>query len=351
MAEKSVSQNPALAQSRSNSFAGITQHIDSQIIGLVIALIVLVIGIGSQAPDTFFLPRNLLNIGLSVSIIGLAAVAQTLVMLSGGLDVAIGSTVGLTGVMVALVLSEFDTLPLLSSISTDELLVTLVACIVGLLFGTFLGFINGALITWGRLNPVIATLGTLSAYKGIAFVITNGQAIGVINRTFNSIGSVQVFGAIPLPLIIMLLVSLSIYILLRFTDIGRNIYALGGNAAAARLSGISLNRYRLFIYALSGTIAGVAAIVLTARTNSGQPASGSQGLEFAAITAAVLGGTALSGGKGTVLGTLLAVIIIGTLNNGMTLLGVQTFWQEVARGLLLIVATLIQVWRTRERAV
>ena len=351
MAEKSVSQNPALTQGRSNPLGGIGQYIDSQILGLVIALIVLVALIGSQVPETFFLPRNLLNIGLAVSIIGLAAVAQTLVMLSGGLDVAIGSTVGLTGVIVALAISEFERLPILPMIGTSDTFVMLVAVIVGLVFGTFLGFINGALITWGRLNPVIATLGTLSAFKGIAFVITNGSAVGVINREFNSIGSVQVFGSIPLPLIIMLFVSVLIYILLRFTDIGRNIYALGGNAAAARLSGISLNRYRLFIYALSGTIAGVAAIVLTARTNSGQPASGSQGLEFAAITAAVLGGTALSGGKGTVFGTLLAVVIIGTLNNGMILLGVQTFWQEVARGLLLIVATLIQVWRTRERTV
>jgi ribose transport system permease protein len=148
----------------------------------------------------------------------------------------------------------------------------------------------------------------------------------------------------------MLAISFLVYVLLRFTDIGRNIYAMGGNPTAARLAGINLNRYRLFLYTLSGLIAGVAAVILTARAQSGQPLSGSQGLEFQSITAAVLGGTALSGGKGTIVGTLLGVLIIGTLNNGMTLLGVQTFWQEVARGVLLIVATLIQIWQAREKS-
>jgi ribose/xylose/arabinose/galactoside ABC-type transport system permease subunit len=324
-------------------------QIDPQIIGLVIALIVLVILIGSQQGDKFFLPRNLLNIGLSISLIGLTAVAQTLVMLSGGLDVSIGSTVGLTAVFAAIAMRDFSQLPLLGTSDASPAVIALFAVLVGLVCGTILGFVNGALITWGRLNPVIATLGTLSVYKGLAYVVTNGSAVGVINREFNSIGSQQILG-IPLPLIILLFVSLIIYILLRFTDIGRNIYAMGGNPQAARLSGINLNRYKLFIYSLSGTIAGVTAIVLTARTNSGQPESGSESLTFASITAAVLGGTALSGGKGTVFATLLAVILIGTLNNGMILLGVPTFWQEVARGMLLVIATLIQVWRTRERA-
>jgi ribose/xylose/arabinose/galactoside ABC-type transport system permease subunit len=268
-------------------------------------------------------------------------------MLSGGLDVSIGSTVGLAAVVAAIAIRDFSKIPIVSSISSSNPYVAGVAVIVGILMGTFLGFINGMLITVGRLNPVIATLGTLSVFKGIAFVITDGRAIGVINKDFNSIGSSQVVG-IPVPLIIMIIVSVLVFILLRYTDIGRNIYAMGGNPVAARLSGINLNRYKLGIYMLCGSIAGLASIILTARTNSGQPASGSQGLEFASITAAVLGGTALSGGKGSVLGTFLAVIIIGTLNNGMILLGVQTFWQEVARGMLLVVATLIQIWRTRE---
>ncbi len=347
MAEKSLAQEPTSAQRRQNILGQINTYVDPQIIGLVIALALLVAFIGSQQGDKFFLTRNLLNIGLSVSIIGLVAIAQTLVMLSGGLDVSIGSSVGLAAVVAALVVRDFEILPVVSSIGHSETYIAAVAVIAGILAGAGLGCINGLLITVGRLNPVIATLGTLSVFKGIAFVITNGQAIGVLNQEFNSIGSRQIEG-IPLPLIIMLVLSLLVYILLRFTDIGRNIYAMGGNPVAARLSGINLNRYKLGNYILCGAIAGIAAVILTARTNSGQPASGSQGLEFQSITAAVLGGTALSGGKGSILGTLLAVIIIGTLNNGMILMGVQAFWQEVARGLLLVIATLIQIWRVRE---
>lgn len=348
MTDKTISQEQRdVRVGITNIFSSVNQYIDPQIIGLILALALLVAGIGSQEGDKFFLTRNLLNIGLSVSIIGLVAVAQTLVMLSGGLDVSIGSAVGLAAVIAALAIRDFQTLPILPSLGDSPIYIAAVAVLTGILVGMGLGLINGLLITVGRLNPVIATLGTLSVFKGIAFVITNGQAIGVVNKDFNSIGSKQI-GGIPLPLLIMLTISLLVFILLRFTDIGRNIYAMGGNPIAARLSGINLNRYKLGIYMLCGAIAGVASIILTARTNSGQPASGSQGLEFQSITAAVLGGTALSGGKGSILGTLLAVIIIGTLNNGMILLGVQTFWQEVARGMLLVVATLIQIWRTRE---
>ena len=344
MAEQTTSTEQT---QRSNPLETLRNYLDPQIIGLVIALALLVGYIGSQEGDKFFLTRNLLNIGLSVSIIGLVAVAQTLVMLSGGLDVSIGSAVGLSAVVAALVIRDFQSLPVISSISSSDPYVAGVAVLVAILVGAGLGLINGSLITVGGLNPVIATLGTLSVFKGIAFVITNGRAIGVQNRDFNSLGSEQVLG-IPLPLIIMLVIALAVFVLLRFTDIGRNIYAMGGNPVAARLSGINLNYYKASIYVLAGAVAGVAAVILTARTNSGQPASGSQGLEFASITAAVLGGTALSGGKGTILGTILAVFIIGTLNNGMILMGVQTFWQEVARGMLLIVATLIQIWRVRQ---
>jgi len=324
----------SIAGEREARGQSITRRIGAQNLGLVIALVVIVVLIGSQKGEIFFTSRNLLNIGAAVALIGVVSIAQTMVMLSGGLDVSIASTVGLTSVAVAMSLRDMNN--------------PVIALLVGLLVGSILGFINGALITWGKLNPVIATLGTLSVYRGIGFVITNGQAIGVTNNDFNAIAS-KVF-EIPIPLLILIVMSAIFIVFLRYTDIGRNIYALGGNSVAARLAGINLNRYRLFLYTLSGLIAGVGAIILTARAQSGQPASGSQGLEFQSITAAVLGGTALSGGKGTIVGTLLGVLIIGTLNNGMILVGVQTFWQEVARGLLLVVATLIQIWQMREKA-
>jgi ribose transport system permease protein/L-arabinose transport system permease protein len=317
----------------SGIYEWLKHNIGIQNLGLLLVLLVLVIFIGSQQGDKFFRPVNILNIGLSVSLLGLVAIAQTFVMLSGGLDVSLGSAVGLGSVAAAggIVLTSSPWGGIAGAIITCGL------C----------GLLNGVIITYGRLNPVITTLGTLYVFRGIAYIITDAQPIGVLDQNFNAIGSGR-FLEIPTPLLVLLAVSLIFMIFLRYTDIGRNIYAMGGNPIAARLAGINLNRYRLGIYVLSGVIAGIAAIILTARTNSGQPASGSIGLEFQAITAAVLGGTALSGGKGTIIGTLLGVIVIGTLNNGMILMGVETFWQELARGVLLIVATLVQVWQMRE---
>jgi ribose transport system permease protein/L-arabinose transport system permease protein len=321
------------ADTSPNILEWLRRHVGIQNLGLLITLAILVIFIGSQQGDKFFRPVNILNIGLSVSLLGLVAIAQTFVMLSGGLDISLGSAVGLGSVAAAY-----------GIMATGSPWGGIVGAI---LVCSLCGLLNGVIITYGRLNPVITTLGTLYVFRGIAYIITDAKPIGVQNAHFNAIGSGRLLD-IPIPLLVLAVVSVIFMIFLRYTDVGRNIYAMGGNPVAARLSGINLNRYRLGIYVLSGVIAGIAAIILTARTNSGQPASGSIGLEFQAITAAVLGGTALSGGKGTIMGTLLGVIVIGTLNNGMILMGIETFYQELARGVLLIVATLIQVWQTRE---
>lgn len=309
-----------------------TRAVDPQLLGLAIALGVLILVIGMQVPDKFFRFSNLLNIGQAVTLIGLTALASTVVIISGGLDISIGSIVGLCSAAAALAM-----------VAVDNAAFGILAA-VG--FGLSAGLVNGLLITVGRINPVITTLGTLSAYRGVAWIMTGGYAVGVTNKLFNSIGSGELLG-IPVPLVILIVVAVLFHIFLSYTDIGRNIFAIGGNPTAARLAGISLNRYKLGIYMLSGLCAALAAIVLTARTNSGQPASGSAGLELEAITAAVLGGTAMSGGVGSVIGTMLGVLIIGTLNNGMILLNVPSFYQFVARGVLLIVAMLIQNWRTR----
>lgn len=322
-----------LVTASANVLEWLRRNVGIQNLGLLITLLILVLFIGSQVGDRFFRPVNILNIGLSVSILGLVAIAQTFVMLSGGLDISLGSAVGLGSVAAAYGIQATGS-PW--------------GGIAGaLIVGALCGLANGTIITYGRLNAVITTLGTLYVFRGIAYIVTDAKPIGVLDPHFNAIGSGRVLD-IPIPLLVLITVSVVFMVFLRFTDIGRNIYAMGGNPVAARLSGIPLNRYRLGTYVLSGMIAGVAAIILTARTNSGQPASGSIGLEFQAITAAVLGGTALSGGKGTIIGTLLGVIVIGTLNNGMILMGIETFYQELARGVLLIVATLIQVWQTRE---
>lgn len=294
-------------------------------LGLLAALLALGLIITLQSPN-FLTATNLLNIALAVSLLGIVAIAQTVVITSGGLDISVGSIAGLASVTTAIAIGAAEA--------------AWAGVAAGIAIGTLAGLGNGLVITVGRVNPVIATLATFSAYRGFAFIVTDGRAVGVTDAAFNALGSGRLW-FIPIPVIALVGVAIGFAVLLRLTDIGRNIYAMGANPAAARLAGINLDRYKLGIYALSGAAAGLAGVLLTARTTSGQPASGSQGLELEAITAAVLGGAALSGGRGSVAGALLGVLIIGTLSNGMILLKVPTFYQLVAKGLLLIFAIVL----------
>jgi ribose transport system permease protein/L-arabinose transport system permease protein len=197
-------------------------------------------------------------------------------------------------------------------------------------------------VTAFKLNAVIATLATYSAYQGFAYLVTNGVSISVSNSAFNNIGSGTVFG-IPISVVILAVVALALIAFMRTTDIGRNIYAMGGNPIAARLAGIPVERYKLGIYGFAGLIAGLAGVILTARTTAGQPGSGTQDLALTSITAVLLGGTALAGGRGTIFGTVLGVLIIGTLDDGLILLNISSFYQLVAQGTVLIFAVIIQV--------
>ena len=303
--------------------------VGAQNLGLLLALALLVVIIRAQSPY-FFLSSNLLNIGSAISILGVLAIVQTVVIVSGGLDISVGSTAGLTSVVTATVLAD----------ASGVGLGLLVGLGVGLAAGTF----NGVLITYGRVNPVIATLATFSGFRGAALLVTNGNSVGVANTSFNHIGAGRLIG-LPIPFVILLGVAAAFFVGLRYTDLGRNVYAMGGNATAARLAGINLARYKLGVYMLSGLIAGLAGILLTAKTTSGQPISGSQGLELASITAALLGGAALDGGQGTIVGAFLGVTILGVLENGLTLLNVSSFYQDVARGSLLIAAVVLQEFR------
>jgi ribose transport system permease protein/L-arabinose transport system permease protein len=303
----------------------IVDRVGTTNLGLLIALLVLGTIISLRTPN-FLTATNLLNIALAVSLLGIMAIAQTVVIVSGGLDISAGSIAGLASVSTAMIVGAASS--------------GIAGVLGGIVVGAVAGLGNGLIITVGRVNPVIATLATLSAYRGLAFIVTDGKAVGVTDQAFNSLGSGRL-GFIPYPVLVLIAVSIGFGFLMRYTDVGRNIYAMGANPAAARLAGIGLDRYKLGIYALSGAAAGLAGVLLTARTTSGQPASGSQGLELEAITAAVLGGAALSGGRGTVVGALLGVFVIGTLNNGLILLNVPTFYQLVAKGLLLVFAVVL----------
>ena len=321
-----------LKPSRSNTgLFALVRRIDPLIMALLIALAVLIAIIGVQKPTVFFLPKNLLNIGQAVTMIGLVTLAQTIVIISGGMDLSVGSIVGLVSISIALAMQ-----------SNDNLFVGLV---VGLLAGGLIGLVNGVLVTQWKIDAVIATLGTMAVFRGAAFMMTQGAPIGIMSSTFNKIGSGNLMG-IPISVLIFLIAALGFHFFLTYTDVGRKIFALGGNPVAARLGGIMIDRYKMGIFMLSGVIAGLASIVLTARSNAGLPNSG-VGLELDSITAAALGGIALSGGKGTILGAVLGVIVLGVLQNGMILLGISQFYQFVAKGALLILAVLLQRWLTK----
>ena len=317
----------------------VVRLVGAENLSLLIILAIEVIVVTSQSP--FFLgQRNLLNsLGQNIAVLGVLAVGETLVIIAGALDISVGSIAGIAGVVAALVLTS----------SWGNMQDALVA---GLVAGLIAGLVNGSIVTFLRVNPIIATLGTFAAFRGIAFLIApNGYPVGVgAHPTFTWLGSGRflqsdAFVGIPVILVILIVVAVLGHILMNYTDLGRSIYALGGNATAARLAGINLTRVRLLIYAFSGTLAGLGGVLLAARTTSGAPLNG-QGMELQAITAVFLGGAATTGGKGAVMATMLAVLILGVLSNGMNLLGVQQYFQDVATGLLLVTGVAIAQWRS-----
>lgn len=307
-----------------------------QNLSLIAALILLCAVIGSRNSN-FFLVSNIKTIGTTVAIVGVLAVVQTVVMLLGGLDISVGSAAGLTSVVTAMVFTRATSAAL--------------GIGVALLVGVAVGLLNGLVIVYGRVNAVIATLATYAGLRGLANLISNGRAQGYTgtDSTFILLARGSAAG-VPILIWVFVVIALAIHLMLRYTDIGRNIYAIGGNPIAARLAGININRYVIGCYVLAGLVAAVAGVLLTARTGSGQPTSGSQGLELQSITAAALGGVALQGGKGGISGTVLAVILLGVLQNGLTILSVNSFWQDIAQGALLIVAVVIQQRRRGVRA-
>jgi ribose/xylose/arabinose/galactoside ABC-type transport system permease subunit len=309
---------------------GMVDKVGLHNLSLMIALAVLVVIFGTIRSDVFFSSRNLLNIGMGVAILGVLAISQTTVIVSGGLDISVGSIVGLTTVATAMTIQGSESAGL--------------GLAAGVVLGAAAGLMNGILITYGRINAVIVTLGTMAIFRGIAFILSDGQSVSIFDDTFRWIGVGRVLG-LPVPIWVLVAVAVAFWVYLHRSIPGRNLYAIGGNPVVARLSGMNLNSYRVGVYVLSGAVAGVAGILLAARTGSGQPISGSQGLELEAITAAFLGGCAMQGGKGTVVGALLGVAIIGVLNNGMILTAVPTFYQMLAKGTLLILAVLLAEYR------
>jgi ribose/xylose/arabinose/galactoside ABC-type transport system permease subunit len=349
---------------RNDTLRRVIGSIGADNLSLIFALIALVFLVtivsgwfGLEGGSKFFSWQNLMNsLAQAIVIVGLLAVGETVVIIAGALDISVGSIASIGSVVSASVLVGVGTVGALAFLPTGNVLVAVIA---GIVAGMIAGVVNGVIITTFRVNSIIATLGTLAAFAGFAFLLApDGKPVGVLTQPeftwlaqgrFLTNAPIPPLGAgkwtgIPVLTVILIIVAILTHILMTYTDFGRAIYAIGGNATAARLAGINLTQIYIIMYMISGGISGLAGVLLTARTTSGNPING-VGLELQAITAVFLGGAATTGGRGTILGTFLAVIMVGVLNNGMNLLGFNTFIQRVALGLLLIAAVAISQWR------
>lgn len=285
----------------------------------------------------FFLTfNNLFNVGTQIAVIAILALGQTFVIASGGIDLSVGSVLGLSGIVFGWATAVAG-LPLPAALA------------LGLGAGAAAGLTNGLLITLGNLPPFIATLAMLSIARGLALVISGGIPLNPIPEVIQTLGSGDLFGFIPLPVVLMLAVFAVAVVILRITYVGRCMYAIGGNEEAARLSGINVSRQKLAIYSLSGLFAGIAGVLLTARLSSAQPQAGFT-FELDAIAAVVIGGASLSGGAGSASGTLIGALILGILRNGLNLLNVSAFWQQVVIGAVIALAVMTDTLRRRRKS-
>ncbi|HMF95497.1 MAG TPA: hypothetical protein VKE96_14450 [Vicinamibacterales bacterium] len=302
--------------------------------GTLIGLLVLCVILWILSP--FFLTvSNLLNVAEQTSINAIVAVGMTFVILSGGIDLSVGSIVALAGVVLGLALRGDQPLAL--------------ALFVALVAGAICGLANGMLVSLGGLPPFIVTLGTMSIARGAALLVTEGRPISGFAASFRLFATGRV-GFVPAPVIATALVYLIAHLALTRTTFGRYVYAIGGNEEATRLSGVAIPFHKTMIYVVSGLTAAIAAVILTARLNSAQPIAGMM-YELDAIAATVIGGTSLMGGEGTLAGTLVGALIMGVLRNGLNLLGVSSFLQQIVIGAVIVVAVLLDTMLKRKHAV
>ena len=300
--------------------------------GTVIGLVVLCAILWILTPY-FLTVSNLLNIAEQTSINAIVAVGMTFVILSGGIDLSVGSLVALAGVILGVALRDGQPLAL--------------ALTAALAAGVVCGLGNGLLVSQGGLPPFIVTLGTMSIARGAALLVTEGRPISGFAPSFRVLATGRA-GFVPAPVIATAVVYLAAHVALTRTTFGRYVYAIGGNEEATRLSGVAVRFHKTMIYGVSGLMSAIAAVILTARLNSAQPIAGMM-YELDAIAATVIGGTSLMGGDGTLAGTLVGALIMGVLRNGLNLLGVSSFLQQIVIGGVIVVAVLLDTVLKRNR--
>lgn len=318
-------------------------RIDSSILRPLIALVVMSIAL-AFASESFATADNLFNVMRQVSVNLCISVGMTLVILTGGIDLSVGSILALSGAVAAGLIK--------SGISIDGANLHIGftffgVVIVALVIGGALGWFNGQMVTRFKVPPFIATLGMLTIACGLTMLYTNGHPITGLGASFEYLGTGW-FCGVPMPVLVAALVVVLFALFMRKSPWGRYIYAIGGNERATRLSGIDVNRVKCFVYTVAGVLSAVAALIVTARLDSAQPNAGT-GYELDSIAAVVIGGTSLNGGKGSVWGTVVGALIIGVLNNGLVLLNVSPFWQQVIKGLVILLAVVMDRMNAKEQ--
>lgn len=293
--------------------------------GVLIALFALIIVISIISPE-FRTVDNFLSLLRQSSINGFIAFGMTCVILTGGIDLSVGSVLALTSAFTASFITQGAPVPL--------------AMLAGLFIGVLFGVISGLLVTAGKIQPFIATLVTQIVFRGFTMIFTSGKPISNLGSSFffKFIGKGRLFG-IPFPVVLFIITFVIMWFVLEKTTFGRRLYATGSNAAAAKLAGVNINKTKVMAYAISGGMAALSGLVLLSRLGSAQPRAG-EGYELDAIAAVAVGGTSMNGGRGRLWGTFVGILIIAVLNNGLNILGVSSYWQEVVKGVVILVAVL-----------
>jgi L-arabinose transport system permease protein len=328
-AAKSVAQNAAdalipRAGDRQKWWQQITEY------SLIVIFVLMFITM-SLTVDHFFSIENMLGLALSVSQIGMVACTMMFCLASRDFDLSVGSTVAFAGVLCAMVLN-----------ATNNTFIAIVAAVAA---GAAIGFVNGAVIAYLRINALITTLATMEIVRGLGFIVSQGQAVGVSSDTFIALGVMNIFG-VSLPIWITLVCFIVFGVMLNHTVYGRNTLAIGGNPEASRLAGINVERTRVWIFLIQGAVTALAGVILASRITSGQP-NAAEGFELNVISACVLGGVSLLGGRATISGVVIGVLIMGTVENVMNLLNIDAFYQYLVRGAILLAAVLLDQLKNR----
>lgn len=293
---------------------------------LVFIIIAIIVVMGFVSP-VFMTSKNIINIIRQISINGIIAVGMTFVILTGGIDLSVGSVVAITSVIVGSMLQNGSN--------------WLVACIVAILISLAFGAFNGTMIAYVGFQPFIATLATVTMGSGIALAYSDGKPFTISDESFLKIGQ-GYLGAIPIPIVLLVIVVAIGLIILKTTTFGRYVFAIGGNKNAAKLSGVRTRRVELMVYVISAFCAAIVGLILSARISSGQPTAG-EGYELDAIAATAIGGTSMTGGVGSLTGTIFGFVLLGLMTNSMNLLNINSFYQEIVKGILIIIAVFLDM--------